>query len=265
MTSTITALFLLAGLFSFAQPNDILVSGKIYEQGVRLKGARVHIYMDGIEMKNRIAKDGEFAFHLDYGRNYEVEFTKKGYITKTITVEGAKVAKSMVKENQKYKTWVVRMERKQRGVDYGFGPNLVGRIFFDFNRKEFDWTLLDGNIGDLTEDVVLESPKKKRVVQSAVVYSNADVNVASTNKIKQAYMDDNPGDRFKEERLDNESDEIRVQESSGERSDIEVRLVKVGDRTIEYKKIKHKWGGVHYTKDGKASNAHIWHTEAKGL
>jgi hypothetical protein len=55
---------------------------------------------------------------------------------------------------------------------------------------------------------------------------------------------------------------IDVKEEQRGTQFIEIRTLTVDGDTIEYKRVKHKWGGEFYFKNGKSSSSSVWHEEA---
>src|SRR5690606_26309758 len=79
-------------------------------------------------------------FTLDYGKNYDVEFTKAKHYAKTVNVLAKNVSFSDISEAQKYGAWEAELYEQIKGVDVSVLDHAVGEIFFDKNTGYFDWS-----------------------------------------------------------------------------------------------------------------------------
>ena len=166
MASTISKfsvffLLVFAPIFVFAQPEDIEVYGTVKEGLSKLRGASVTVYSGGKQYLSESAASGAFSFHLPYGQDYVIHFSKSGYVTKMIEVKAKGVERELVQTKQKFDKWEVSLFKRLDGVDYSDLDEPIGKVFFDFKKREFA-SDSEYALGKLKKIEELEKKQEKR-------------------------------------------------------------------------------------------------------
>ncbi len=299
------AFLLLCSLVSLAQPGDaVIVQGKVVEGMVKLKGVRITVFK-GTEPYDVIScREGTFYFELPFGADYELHFSRRNYVTKKISVLTSGVDEAIVRSTQQYQPWEVVLFQKMHGVEYPEMDKIFGSVFFDFERREFDW---DKEYSKQVEKKLhaikkREKQKMKEIERIEKVFAKASEFVEKHKDENEVVVEQYPPraetdpdinlDEFDMEEIEKglaeitkelENDalqsnlldideifdlfnplKITVEYSGDARREIEIRRVTRGSKTDEYWKVKHRWGGVFYFKNGRESDQNAWQREARG-
>lgn len=138
----ILGLVALCSLQSNAQilMDELAVNGKITEGMSKLKGVKITIYTEGEVYDFHYSDDGLFYLELPLGKNYEIKFYKRNYVSKSVDVLLKGVDDLVARADQKHELWSIDLFKKVHGVDYSsIESKPFGKVYFDFGQRLFKW------------------------------------------------------------------------------------------------------------------------------
>ena len=136
-----TLLLLLFGhSMAFGQMEELRLNGEMKDGISDMKGAFVLVYSGGEKLKRANANSsGKYELHLDFGRDYTLEYRKQFYVTKRLEVKLAEVSSQMVHIGCKVNEVEISMIRKEKGLDYMVYEDAIARIIFNEDSGCFSW------------------------------------------------------------------------------------------------------------------------------
>jgi len=168
---------------------------KNYEIKVELSSTETHfrggtITIDGTNDTIKTITEAEkakFEFSVEFGQDYIISFSQKGYYTKQVLVELSNVNSTMIDPGCKGNTWSVQMLANQKNMEDEIFDKPVGRIFYDAKIKCFHW---DTDIAlkaiQQVEEFAKESRKSKKL-QAKANKIDEDLKYVIINEQKQIY------------------------------------------------------------------------------
>lgn len=182
-------------------------------------------------------------------------------------MKGEKILKSMVPEDQVFKSWKVRLFKEEKGKDYSDFDDVIGEVFFDFKKGRFDWLVHeDVNITaiELAEqqvqhekiDQLMNKLNQKQVREAKVTDSRAYQVMSKGQKFDSRMRDNLPMIDFDEAPVLARK-RITVEEQLEDGATVTIRRVEANGRTTEYKKVKYPWGGEYFFRNGNGELPHL--------
>ncbi|MFQ5334792.1 MAG: hypothetical protein ACE5DN_01825 [Flavobacteriales bacterium] len=127
---------------SFAQENILKINGVVRDQKDESKLSAVHVAVqqDGMPFRKTITADnGRFAFRLPLESYYVVEFTKRGYFSKKISVDARHIPPGDAAFGYEFGGWNVKLFREVKGLDVSVLDQPVARIVYDTVANVFSY------------------------------------------------------------------------------------------------------------------------------
>lgn len=179
-------LLLFSGLFTVAQPSNMLVTfGKFKVEYGDLQNTSITIYQDGKQIdKTSPDKSGKFEFRIELNHQYQFYFSKPHYVTKIVNFD-ASVPNDVLSSPDfipfpDFDFYVTLFESYPE-VDTMYFKNPVGKIKYSRTKNDFDWdkdyTLqivrhmeeIEAEIRKKREDKILEDEKRKQEAEQKAI------------------------------------------------------------------------------------------------
>jgi hypothetical protein len=120
--------------------DEFAINGKVTEGMMKLKGVKITIYTGGEVYDFHYSNDGLFYLELPLGKDYQIQFYKRNYVSKKVDVMLKGVDDLVARADQKHETWTIDLFPKVHGVDYSPIENQpFGKVYFDFGQRLFKW------------------------------------------------------------------------------------------------------------------------------
>ena len=125
---------------SSAQTPDLQIDGTVKGDGKRLSGTTVELFQDGVSF-DRIttAINGKFYFELPLDHNYLLVYSKKGYVSKRISINTGGIPEKIAKSGFAYGGWEVDLFSEVEGLDVSILDKPIGKILFNPSEGNFDY------------------------------------------------------------------------------------------------------------------------------
>ncbi|MCC6252044.1 MAG: hypothetical protein IT238_06235 [Bacteroidia bacterium] len=133
----ILLIFTLLAVYSQAQ-EPFKVYGKFMVNGGSVKGAKIAIEKNGVQVNVSERDNNKFEFALEYDCEYVFSFMKEGYITKKILVSCKVPKEKQTLEFEPFK-FDVEIFKQYPGVNTVIYNQPVGKIKFNDVLNEFDY------------------------------------------------------------------------------------------------------------------------------
>lgn len=254
----------------WAQPPDLHIYGFVHNHNDRLNKALITVYSGGEEFySERTGEDGEFDFHLPYGKDYVIEFTKLQHYPKTINIFSEGVKQRLVSPGMKFGDWQVELYEEVEGVDASILDKAVGKYYFDKYSHYFDWDAeYAESIREELEELRLQiEEQKERRRKERMALGNSSRDAREDAKIAI------PGRDFSKENL--VTYETKIERAYRDLpKEVEETITKhdgyvVTRRTVFYpkgkiitfRKVIHDWGGIYYFRDGVSITGYVFELE----
>ncbi len=120
--------------------DELAINGRVTEGMLKLKGVKITIYTEGEVYDFHYCDDGLFHLELPLGKDHQIQFNKRNYISKKIDVMLKGVDDLVARADQKHETWSIDLFKKVHGVDYSpIEDKAFGKVYFDFGQRLFKW------------------------------------------------------------------------------------------------------------------------------
>ncbi len=140
MRFVISLLVLLLGANLYAEKNGITIYGTYKVNGGDAEGVQIRLLRNGIKEKSSISGSGKFKYGLDFNTQYELSFSKSGYITKKIVIS-TDVPERVLESNSDFPPFKIEVELfpKVEGGDYSIFDEPVAMVIYDKELDDFDF------------------------------------------------------------------------------------------------------------------------------
>lgn len=120
--------------------DEFAINGRVTEGVMKLKGVKITIYTEGEVYDFQYSNDGLLYLELPLGKNYQIQFYKRNYVSKKVDVLLEGVDDLVARADQKHETWTIDLFPKISGVDYSPIEDIpYGKVYFDFGQRLFKW------------------------------------------------------------------------------------------------------------------------------
>lgn len=117
---------------------QFIVAGKIKIENGKLDGTRIIVTKNGVEERTVSAKTGRFVFDLEYNSDYIFTYQKRGYVTKSISINTT-VTELRAKDGFDPFEYKVSLFPEEKGKEAFVFDQPVAHIRFDKELDEFDY------------------------------------------------------------------------------------------------------------------------------
>lgn len=140
MRFIIFVFFSVISLITAAQPVDIHVFGRVYDNDIKLKQVEIYTYSEGSEYLHfSSGNSNKFDFKLPYGKNYVLTFSKAGYISKSIEILAEEAKIEDISDAFRFEAWEVSLFKEIPGMNIEIFDKPLGQITYHKQRGIFRW------------------------------------------------------------------------------------------------------------------------------
>ena len=122
------------------QENNLAIDGTVKDEnkGGRMTGATVLLYENGV-LKNRVSteKSGKFEFNLEFDKEYTVEITRSGYVSKRLSFNTNNVPVEEQEYGFEFGGFQVALFQEIPGLDVSILDQPIGKIAYDQKARQF--------------------------------------------------------------------------------------------------------------------------------
>lgn len=134
-------LFLVASLSLYANKKDgITIYGTYKVNGSDKSGVQIRLLRNGIKESTNSSGNGKFEYDLKFNNQYELQFSKSGYITKKVVVS-TDVPERVLESNSSFPPFKIEITlfREVEGGDYSIFDEPVALVIYDKELDDFDF------------------------------------------------------------------------------------------------------------------------------
>lgn len=262
-------------------PRGLLVDGKFRVKGMPMKGARVIVERNGVQVQVLQDDIGRFTLNLDLQQDYVVQFIREGCLTKSLHFDTRVPESSMAAAPFRF-PFLVTLEPKPKGSVVGYAK-AVGLVVFDTVKDDFDYStnyalvrertkrLAPGNVRSSPLGAPPEAPgpfkwsarpqlKNEAAAGIFPLKQSQGPIVRSRPEIKPYHSAPPSPSRTdvvappEEPLQDGRTEEIEVRPAYVARM---VRITEQG-HTREYRKVTHRYGEVHWFCNGTSCSESLY-------
>ncbi len=124
----------------YAKNDGITVYGTCkIKKGVE-GGMQIRLLRNGINEQNTLSENGKFEYALQFNNQYELQFSKSGYITKKIVIS-TDVPERVLKANNDFPPFKIEIELfpEVEGGNYAIFDEPVAMVIYDKELDDFDF------------------------------------------------------------------------------------------------------------------------------
>ena len=146
MKNIVFALLMLLSSFSFSQEGELILYGRVENQGKVLGYVDLEIVKDNdtiIQVSTQ--KNGDYKVNFELGSVYNIAFSKPGYIKKTVDVIGVSPQKDKVSGKYTFQLDIELLKENENRVDETMLPP-VAKLYitdpnegFTFDKRYVKW------------------------------------------------------------------------------------------------------------------------------
>lgn len=157
-------LFCMLSISLFAK-EGITIYGTYTVNGGATSGVQIRLLRNGINETNNRSGNGKFEYDLQFNNQYELSFSKAGYITKKVVIS-TDVPERVLKSNSNFPPFKIEIElfRAVEGGDYAIFDEAVALVIYDKELDDFDFDrAYNAEVEEQIKDV------EAQIVKAAVV------------------------------------------------------------------------------------------------
>lgn len=204
--------------------DELAVSGRVTEGINKLKGVKLTIYSDGEVYDFYYSSDGLFNLTLPLGKNYQILYFKRNYVSKRIDVLLKGVDGIVARADQKHDLWEIDLLPKVHGVDYSeIEEKAFGKVYFDFGQRLFKWD------AEYAKQVEKDLKKVQKVEKTAI--KDIEHVEKVLEKAKEFVEQNEDKIEVKIEEYPAKAEEVMSNENA---SEAEIKLIEKGLAQITY-------------------------------
>ncbi len=134
------SLFFAAGASLFAKNYGIKIYGTYKVNGGETSGVQLRLLRNGIKESSNVSGNGKFEYSLQFNNQYELQFSKAGYITKKVVIS-TDVPERVLETNSDFPPFKIEIElfREVEGGDYSLFDEPVAMVIYDKELDDFDY------------------------------------------------------------------------------------------------------------------------------
>jgi hypothetical protein len=262
-------------------PQGLLVDGKFRIKGVPMKGARVIVERNGVQVQVLHDDISRFTLNLDLQQDYVLHFVREGCLSKTLHFDTHMPESSMAAAPFRF-PFLVTLEPKPMGSVVGYAK-AVGVVVFDTATGDFDYSTNYALVRERTKrlgsvDVQRTLPRAlpdapgsfdgsarpelmKEATEPGFTPKQGQRSIARSRSGIKPDRTAPPSPSVtavvappEEPRQDGRTEEIEVRPAYVARM---VRITEQG-RTREYRKVTHRYGEVHWFCNGTSCSESLY-------
>ncbi|WP_116495572.1 hypothetical protein [Balneicella halophila] len=193
----LSLLFCLVSVTLYAK-DGIQIYGTYKVNGGETNGVQIRLLRNGIKESSNVTGNGKFQYDLKFNNQYELSFSKSGYITKKVVIS-TDVPERVLESNSDFPPFKIEVElfRRVEGGDYSIFDEPVAMVIYDKELDDFDFDRaynaeIEEEIKAVEADIV-RAPVKPKVDKSSLQYealikkADKEFDVKSYNAARKTY------------------------------------------------------------------------------